>query len=86
MMKMPNIQFTSPEADRKVMLWISIVLMVVFWIFIAALLTVILLGALAHDVDWNLRSVAFVAFLSVTVAFLIPFQLVRYFRELRALR
>jgi hypothetical protein len=75
MKRIPNIQFTSPEADRKVMLVVSIVIMTLFGIFFAALLT------LAVMQQRYLGMVIFSVFI-----LLITYQLVRYFRELRQLR
>jgi membrane protein YdbS with pleckstrin-like domain len=86
MMKIPNIQFTSPEADRKVMLWVSIVLMVLFWIILAVICLAMWSSGLRDSAYWDATAIAIVTFLSVTVVLLIPFQLVRYFRELRKLR
>ncbi len=48
-----------------VTLWISIVLMVLVWLFLAAILTLILLEALALLVNWNLLLLALVGFLSI---------------------
>ena len=82
MKKIPNLQFTSPEADRKVMLVISIVMMILFWIFLAAILALLLkqipyLSALQYTIA---------GFLFIMAFLLIPFQLVRYVQELRKLR
>jgi membrane protein YdbS with pleckstrin-like domain len=77
-------QFTSPEADRKVVLWISIGLMIPFWIFLALMCL-----ALWHEVfteSWDTVVFVIALFLSFLVVVGIPFQLLRYFRELRKLR
>jgi cation transport ATPase len=84
MKKIPNIQFTSPEADRKIMLWISIVLMIPFWIILATMCLGIWNRILTDS--WDTEYFAIALFLSVLVVLGIPFQLVRYFRELRKLR
>ena len=84
MKKIPNIQFTSPEADRKLMLSVSIVLMVLFWV-----LTFIFCLWFWH---WILTVVfdppyfALAILLTVVDVLLIPLKLVRYFQELRKLR
>jgi hypothetical protein len=64
------------------MLWISILLMIPFWIF----LVMVSLMVLTERVSWDAKHIAVAAFLSITVVLLIPFQLMRYFRELRGLR
>jgi membrane protein YdbS with pleckstrin-like domain len=83
-MRIHNIQFSTPEADRKVLLWVSIPLMFLFWVFLAAVLAVTLKMIFSEEIDWGLLQFAFTIFLAVLVVFLIPFQLVRYIRELRA--
>ena len=84
MMKIPNIQFTSPEADRRVMLWISIALMIPFWVVLAFMCVGFWHRVLTETWDTEIFAVAI--FLLVLVAVGIPFQLLRYFRELRQLR
>ena len=84
MKKIPNIQFTSPEADRKVMLSVSIVLMVLFWV-----MTAIMCLWFWHRILTEAGDIVYFALailMTVLDVLLIPFQLVRYVQELRQLR
>jgi hypothetical protein len=74
---MKNTQLSSPETDRKIAWSASVIFMVVAWLSLAGFLT---LAFVAGPHSWgilecSLVGVSFLAFL------LIPFQLVRYFRE-----
>ena len=82
---MKNMQIFSPQTESKATLWISIVLMSFVWLCLASVLTLISLEAFALLVSWNILLIVFVAFLFVVVAYLIPLQLIRYVRKLRAL-
>jgi membrane protein YdbS with pleckstrin-like domain len=82
---MKTIQFFSTKAESRPTLWISIVLMALFWLCLAAVLTLISLVAFALQVSWNILSLVFVGFLFVLVVYFIPSQLIRYVRKLRAL-
>ena len=68
------------------MLWISSVVMVLFWVFCVTVLALIAYAAYADDMfSWDVKRY-FVAFsLSILALVVIPFQWVRYFRELRTL-
>jgi len=68
------------------MLWVSIVLMVLFWIVLAVICLTMWSVGLRDHAYWDAAAVAIVTILSVTVVLLIPFRLVRYFRALRKLR
>jgi hypothetical protein len=85
MKKIQDIQFFSSKTESKATLWISILLMGLAWLVLAAILTLISLEAFALLVSWNILLFAFVGFLFVIVAYLIPLQLIRYIRKLRAL-
>ena len=78
----PNVQVRTSETSRKVSLVASILMMVLFWIFLAVILTEFLTSPAPHDA--LVYSIG--GLISVQVTLLIPFQLVRYFRELRRLR
>jgi hypothetical protein len=85
MKKILDIQFFSSKTESKANLWISILLMAFAWLVLAGILTLISLEAFALLVQWNILLLAFVGFLFVVVAYLIPLQLIRYVRKLRAL-
>jgi len=84
MKHIPNIQFTSQEADRRVLLCISIFLMIPFWLLLAFFCVVFWSGVFTDS--WDTKRFVIVVFLTALVVFGIPFQLVRYVRELRQLR
>ena len=84
-MKIQDIQFFSSKKESKTTLWISVVLMSLVWLCLAAVLTLISLETFALLVSWNILLISFVGFLFVVVAYLIPLQLIRYVRKLRAL-
>jgi membrane protein YdbS with pleckstrin-like domain len=84
-MKIQDIQFFPSKTASKATLWISIVLMSFVWLCLATVLALISLEAFALLVSWNILSLVFVGFLFVVVAYLIPLQLIRYVRKLRAL-
>ena len=86
-MRIHNIQISPPEADRKVMLWVSIVLMILFWIFSGTVVAcygyaAYTDGSFAWDTE---RFVVMVCCSAVNLA-VIPRQLARYIRELRGSR
>jgi hypothetical protein len=87
-MRLHNIQFTSPEADRRVMLRVSFAIMGLFWIFCVTMLASVVLAAFSSN-DGSYRDTekaVFITSLSLLSAVIIPIQLVRYVRELRAPR
>ena len=85
MKKISNIQVFPSKTERKATLWLSIMLMTLLWLLLAAVLTLVSLESLSLLVSWNILLLAFVGFLFVVVAYLIPLQLIRYIRRLRAL-
>jgi hypothetical protein len=85
MKKIQNTNVSSEKTNGKATLWVSIIIMVLVWLVLAAFLTLILLEAIALLVAWNLLSLAFVGFLFVIVVYLVPLQLIRYIRKLRKL-
>lgn len=68
------------------MLRVSIVLMAIFWVVLAGICLAMWAAGLRDSTYWDATAIAIVVFLSVIVVLLIPFQLVRYVRELRKLR
>lgn len=68
------------------MLRVSIVLMAIFWVVLAGICLAMWAAGLRDSAYWDATAIAIVVFLSVIVVLLIPFQLVRYVRELRKLR
>lgn len=66
------------------LLLLSIVLMSVIWLALAAFLTLMVLETLAMWVFWNIPLLAIIGFLLAFVVWLIPLQVIRYIRELRA--
>ena len=86
-MRFRNIQFTSPETDRKVMLPASFFVMLLIWILCVTVLVFIGLAAFSRDTFvWDTEHKLIVASLSILSVVIIPIQLVRYVRERRALR
>ena len=86
-MRLRNIQFSSPEADRKVMLSASFFVMVLIWILCVTILAFIGLAALSSDTFvWDTEHWVVVAVLSILSLVIIPIQLVRYVRERKTLR
>ncbi|MEY4387026.1 MAG: hypothetical protein RLY20_2309 [Verrucomicrobiota bacterium] len=84
MKRVSNIQFTSPENDRSVMLRVSIVAMVLLWIIAAAILTFgWMLASSASDFQWDVKHMATGALLTIVCLLAIPMQIRRYIRELR---
>jgi hypothetical protein len=77
-----NIQ-ASPRRS-KMLLLLSIVLMSVIWLALAAFLTLMVLETLAMWVFWNIPLLAIIGFLLAFVVWLIPLQVIRYIRQLRA--
>ena len=84
MKRIPNLQFKSTEADRKVMLWVSIALMVLFWVMTAVMCLWFWHRILTEVGDIVHFPLAIL--MTVLDVLLIPFQLVRYVQELRQLR
>ena len=86
-MRFRNIQITSPETDRKVMLPASFFVMLLIWILCVTVLVFIGLAAFSSDTFvWDTQHTVIVASLSILSVVIIPIQLVRYVRERRALR
>jgi hypothetical protein len=87
-MRFRNIQFTSPETDRKVMLPASFFVMLLIWILCVTVLGFIGLAAFSSGDTfvWDTEHKVIVASLSILSVVIIPIQLVRYVRERRALR
>ena len=84
-MRFHNIQFSAPETDRKVMLVVSSIFMLVVWFAIAGFLVFALIQKQQPDArDWNGFEIAVVSVVAV-VLLVIPFQLARYYREWRRL-
>jgi hypothetical protein len=78
---MKNIQISSPETDRKIARPASIIFMVLAWLFLAGFWTWAFIEGSPESwgvVEYTLLSISALAFL------VIPFQLVRYFRQKRA--
>jgi membrane protein YdbS with pleckstrin-like domain len=85
MRKITNLQFSSPAADRRVMLRVSFALMVLLWLFCIAVLVLLGRAAYTGDVPREPRYVVAIV-CSVLSVVLIPIQLVRYARQIRASR
>ncbi len=86
-MRFRNIQFSSPEADRRVMLPVSFFVMALIWILGVTVLVFIALAVHSSDsFDWDRKRCVIVASLSVLSLVIIPIQLVRYVRQMRASR
>jgi hypothetical protein len=66
------------------MLWVSICLMVPFWLLLAIFCLVFWSGVFTDS--WDTKRFGIAALLTALVVFGIPFQLGRYVRELRQLR
>jgi len=86
-MRSRNIEFTSPEADRKVMLTVSFFVMLLMWMFFVTLLVCMGRAAFSSETFvWDAVVILIFAALSVLSLVIIPIQLVRYVREWRSLR
>ncbi len=84
-MRFHNIQFSAPETDRKVMLVVSSVFMLVVWLAIAGFLIFALLQKQQPDSrEWNGFEIAVVSVVAL-ILLVIPIQLARYYREWRTL-
>jgi hypothetical protein len=81
-----QIQIMKNASPKKMVLWISIGIMSLIWLVLSAILTLLSLEAFAMLLTFNLFLIVFVAFLFAAVVLLIPLQMIRYVRELRALR
>ena len=79
-----DVEFLSQEASRQIVLWISIFLMIPFWLLLAFFCWVFWHAVFTDE--WDIRRFGIAVFLTVLVVFGIPFQFIRYFRELRELR
>ena len=87
MKQIRDIQFSSPEADRKVMLVVSFCVMFLLWILCVAILAFIGLAAQSSKTFvWDTKIYVIVALLTLLILLIIPIQLVRYFRQIRASR
>jgi hypothetical protein len=77
---MKNIEIISPKTERKIVWFPSIVFMVAAWLFLAAIVVLVLHSAYSDDSPWELGTYLSVCIPSLLLV-LIPVQLVRYFRE-----
>jgi hypothetical protein len=86
-MRFRNVQFSSPETDRKVMLPVSFFVMALLWVLCATILIFIHLAAdSAESFDWEAKHWVIVTALVVLTVVIIPIQLARYVRQMRASR
>ena len=84
---MKNIQFSSPETDRRIMLRVSFAFMVLLWLGCVAVLALIGRAAYTDDMfHWDTKRYLVAGCCSVLSLVVIPIQLVRYIREMRASR
>jgi ACR3 family arsenite efflux pump ArsB len=84
-MRIHNLQFSAPETDRKVMLVVSSIFMLMVWLAFAGFLMLALLqrpSPDAGDVEQFEVSIGYVAAWGLVFVG-IPFQLARYHREWR---
>ena len=77
---MKNIEIFSKETERKIVWLPSVLFMVGAWLFLAAILALVLHTVYSDDSPWELWTYLYVCIPSVLLV-LIPIQLVRYFRE-----
>ena len=84
-MRFHNIQFSAPETDRKVMLVVSSIFMLVIWFTVAGFVLYALLHKQQPDAH-EMTGREIVASCGVVLVLLfIPIQLARYYREWRTL-
>jgi len=87
MKRIRNIQLSSTETDRKVMLRVSFVVLILLWLLAV---TILIFGWLLQTTDsefiWDAQRLAPGVLLALLCLFVIPIQLRRYLRELRSLR
>jgi len=84
-MRFHNIQFSAPETDRKVMLVVSSIFMLVVWLAVAGFLIFALIQKQRPDAsEWNGFEITVVCVVALVLV-VIPFQLARYYREWRRL-
>lgn len=86
MRRIGNIQLLSTGKSQKAALWISIVFMVLFWTLITAFLTIIFYAIFVGQISYNIFNVTFIAVILLIDVWLVPLQLVRYFRQLQVYR
>ena len=87
MKRISNIQLASTETDRKVMLRVSFVVMILLWLLSVVILTFgWLVASTASDFVWDARHLVPGVVLTLLCLLVIPIQLRRYLRELRSLR
>jgi membrane protein YdbS with pleckstrin-like domain len=77
---MKNIEIISRETERKIMWLPSIIFMIAAWVFLAAIVVMVLDSVYSDDSPWELWTYLYVCIPSVFLV-LIPIQLVRYFRQ-----
>jgi len=83
-MRFRNIQFSAPEADRKVMVRVSFGFMILLWALCISVLTFIGFAAFTNDgFVWDAKNYIIVAGLLLLSLVFIPIQLLRYLREMR---
>ena len=81
---MKHIHIFSPDKDRKIGWYGSVVFMVLAWVFLAGLWIGIVVWDWLHGYLFSLEWEAYcVLAVFLFVVILIPVQLVRYFREKR---
>src|SRR5204863_2515784 len=85
-LSMKDIQFSSPETDRKIAWSASVIFMLFAWIFMAAGLVWFMIAGLQPDAGkWSALAYVIVGIFLVVVV-LAPIQLVRYLHERRRQR
>jgi len=86
MKRMQNIQFTSPEADRKVMLPASFIVMALLWLLCITVLVFIAPAAWTDEkFAWTSKLGVAIVVLSFLSLLVIPVQLLGYIRKMRRL-
>jgi hypothetical protein len=84
-MRLRNIQFSSPETDRKILAWFSLPLMLLFWVFLTLMLALNVHRMFRYGVN-DSGQIGWTVFIAVLVVVLIPIQVVRYIRSCRGRR
>jgi hypothetical protein len=74
-----NVEIISKETERKIVWLPSVIFMVAAWLFLAAVVALVLHSVSSDDSPWELWTYLYVCIPSVLLV-LIPIQLVRYFR------
>jgi succinate dehydrogenase hydrophobic anchor subunit len=84
---MKNIEFSSPETDRRIMLRVSFAFMALLWLFCIAVLALIARAAYTDDMfHWDTKRYLVAGCCSLLSLVVIPIQLARYVRQMRASR